>query len=247
MSIELFKTNIKYVIEMVIIYLLFKYVPNEKINDKHILLIALVAVMLHAMVENVLGIQKDINNLKQSAITCNKTCSVPTVHKKNTIEGLEVVQSEKDAFIDITQTQKNELNATNTKQNIISPNTIIRNDDGSYIIRPIIDNQATSAGSRSQDGVVANESQYSYTDFNNLPVKLNEGSFEYGYSFLPPENWYPTPPHPPVCVSEKTCPVCPVYTNTDYIDLKEWNPSRRITPPDRINVKYIEEKLNSGR
>jgi hypothetical protein len=70
---------------------------------------------------------------------------------------------------------------------------------------------------------------------------------EYGYTFLPPANWYPTPPHPPVCVTEKRCPVCPIFTNGSSTDLKQWNESRRITPPDNIDVDAVTDKLNSGR
>jgi hypothetical protein len=99
---------------------------------------------------------------------------------------------------------------------------------------------------RSTDGVMSNEMQYNYVDFNSMPF-TNTGSFEAGYSFLPPEKWYPTPQNPPVCVTEKQCPVCPVYTNGTNVELKEWDNSRRISPPDNINTKYIEEKLNSGR
>jgi hypothetical protein len=48
-------------------------------------------------------------------------------------------------------------------------------------------------------------------------------------------------------VTEKVCPVCPVYTSGTEVNLKEWNQTRRITPPDNINVNVIKEKLNSGR
>jgi hypothetical protein len=104
---------------------------------------------------------------------------------------------------------------------------ISRNEDGSYNIQIYHNPQADSIGSRSENGVLRNEMQYS--DYNTLPQNLNSGSFEYGYSFLPPANWYPVPPHPPVCVTEKQCRVCPVYTNGTNVDLKEWDSARRIT------------------
>ena len=78
-------------------------------------------------------------------------------------------------------------------------------------------------------------------------TNLNSGSFEYGYSFLPPSQWYPVPPHPPVCTVEKTCPVCPINTTGLGTDLKEWNASRRVMPPDQINTAYVIDKLNAGR
>jgi len=141
--------------------------------------------------------------------------------------------------------------------------TITQTSAGEYNIPVYKSEYVGAVSSRSEDDVLVDENQlndpnmYSnsqafnskkYTDYNTLPsFEINSGSFEYGYSFLPPTAWYPTPPHPPVCVSEKRAPVCPVYTDGAYVDLKEWNSSRRITPPDQINTKYIEEKLNSGR
>ena len=101
-------------------------------------------------------------------------------------------------------------------------------------------------GDRYNDGVINNE--YEYSDYNMLPMaENNSGNFEYGYSFMPPEKWYPQPPHPPVCVTNKRSDVMPVYTTGTPIDVKEWNESRRITPPDTIKTQYIKQKLNSGR
>ena len=100
---------------------------------------------------------------------------------------------------------------------------------------------------RQESGMINNEIEY--TDYNHLPLAdgYDVGSFEYGYSFLPPEKWYPEPPFPPLCVSEKRCPVLPSYTTGTPLDVKEWNEARRVTPPDNIKTKYIKEKLNSGR
>ena len=100
---------------------------------------------------------------------------------------------------------------------------------------------------RYQKGVMLNE--MTYNDYNTLPLNENIGNYEYdyGYTFMPPANWYPTPPNPPLCVSNKTCDVCPILTDGKTTELKKWNSSRRITPPDNINTKYIKEKLNSGR
>jgi hypothetical protein len=126
---------------------------------------------------------------------------------------------------------------------------IDRNDDGSYKINvqrrsPDI----RQVGSRAEDGVMRrSEMDYDIKSYHIIPQNVDTGNFEFGYSFLPPKDWYPTPPFPPVCVTEKQCPVCPAYTSGTNLELKEWNNSRRITPPDEINVRYVEEKLNSGR
>jgi len=105
-----------------------------------------------------------------------------------------------------------------------------------------------SGKTRSEVGPMKSEEEMQYTDYFIMPVtREDEGSFEEGYSMLPPSKWYPVPPHPPVCVTEKKCPVCPVLTSGAPVDLKEWNDSRRITPGDTINIDYAKDKLNSGR
>lgn len=88
-----------------------------------------------------------------------------------------------------------------------------------------------------------------YSDYNHLPIAVGYKShdYEYGYSFLPPEKWYPSPPRPPICVTDQRAQVMPMYANGTPMDVKEFHSSRRLTPPDRINTLFVEEKLNAGR
>ena len=62
---------------------------------------------------------------------------------------------------------------------------------------------------------------------------------------LPPKDWYPLPPYPPVCVSSTTCPVQGIYLDNTTMNLKEWRDTQKITPPDSINTDYIRNELNS--
>ena len=91
--------------------------------------------------------------------------------------------------------------------------------------------------------------QFLYSDFNRLPpsfTETKEDSFEYGYSFIPPKDWYPTAPYPPVCSSDKTCLVQPVFIDDSTMNLKEWTTNPRVTPPDNINTDYIKNVLNNS-
>jgi hypothetical protein len=92
-------------------------------------------------------------------------------------------------------------------------------------------------------------SDMGYHDYHHLPIAENytHRSDDFGYNFLPPSEWYPQPAFPPVCVTEQKCPVCPVYTIGAPVDVKEWSNSTRITQPDNINLKFVKERLNSGR
>ena len=104
-----------------------------------------------------------------------------------------------------------------------------------------------SVGSRMEDGVLPTEMPY--TDYNSLPIgaDIDTKVDDFSYTFLPPDKWYPVPPHPPVCIAEKQCPVCPVTTTGSTSNLKEWSEASRVTPGDQVNTKYLNEKLNSGR
>ena len=121
--------------------------------------------------------------------------------------------------------------------------------DGMMSYKYRTDTQKYETGkTREEAGVMKADNEMQYTDYFIMPITAeDEGSFEEGYSILPPSKWYPVPPHPPVCVTEKQCPVCPVMTSGAPVDLKEWNDSRRITPGDVINIDYAKDKMNSGR
>ena len=145
--------------------------------------------------------------------------------------------------------QESVYSSIQSELNTIKIKGINKNSDGSYTIIPINNPQTQSIGSRQNNGVMnaSDEMSLNYIDFNTLPNSPSTDIFSPGHSYLPPINWYPTPAHPPVCVTEKQCPVCPVYTEGTNIDLLNWDNSRRISPPDNINTQFIESKLNSGR
>lgn len=104
----------------------------------------------------------------------------------------------------------------------------------------------TTDNNRSISQQIDNELPYS--DYNHLPVaagyKSNE--YEYGYSFIPPEKWYPHPLRPPICLTEKRSNLLPVLAHGTPADAKEWHDANRITGSYRMNVDYVKDKLNSG-
>jgi len=144
---------------------------------------------------------------------------------------LRSVPEDKKSNINSSSMNQN-INHTSTNQNVNTVNKVNKN---------------VNTNENNNDKDINDE--LPYTDYNHLPMaeSYKTSDFEYGDSYLPPEKWYPTPPFPPVCVSGKRCPVCPVYTTGTPVDVKEWNSSRRITPPDNIKTSYIIDKLNSGK
>lgn len=104
--------------------------------------------------------------------------------------------------------------------------------------------QISAGCGRTRNDILVNEMIYS--DFNRMPPSFNDKDFEYGYSYLPPKDWYPLPPYPPVCSSNSTCLVQPTYVDNITMNLKEWHETQRFTPPDSINTTFIANELNSN-
>ena len=113
-------------------------------------------------------------------------------------------------------------------------------------------------GSRNTDKLQAlsdayGESEMKFSQLNpDMHKPLGEftkdfsNSFEYGYSYLNTNKWSVPMYRPPVCKSDEGCKVCPKSTSGYPVDVKEWNSSRKIMPPDNINTEYIN-KLNNGQ
>lgn len=283
-----------YIMEGIIIYLLLRYVPKNKLSEYDAIMTSLIVMIAYIILENLcsfFNVQAEkfnpanpesiITALKCTGNLCAKgienMSSTPeikqeseTKHKMTSEVTQEIKQEQKSK----PETKQEQKSKPETKQVQKGKQDFEQGYDQGYengyeqgfnqgygIVPgpkykggntpPPKEESKTcgiqSLGCREKDGIIENE--LGYTDYNHIPLAegYSNNDYEYGYSFLPPDKWYPQPPFPPVCVTEKKCPVCPVYTTGTPVDVKEWNSSRRITQPDRINVKYVEEKLNAGR
>jgi hypothetical protein len=95
-------------------------------------------------------------------------------------------------------------------------------------------------------------SDWKYNTFNYKKMKpLGDGLQKWtnDYVLLNTDKWAPSLAPAPVCRTEKKCPVCPNMSAgyaKQYTTLKDFNLSKKIMPPDGINVDYINDKLNKG-
>jgi hypothetical protein len=98
----------------------------------------------------------------------------------------------------------------------------------------------------------ADSSDASYNDYITpglLPLGAGLQSWKNDYILLNTDKWRPAINPIPHCKVEKECPVCPNVSAgyaKSYSTLKDFNKSRRVMPPDTINVDYIN-KLNAGK
>lgn len=243
--INLFDTKklIRYAIVFSGIVLLLKTVPSNTMDGKDLVVSALVMFALYVVVENI---------FTKASICGTENFSNKDGDEKffsNTIE-VPLNDNTKPAYdpnSSIKQTGSN--TPTHTGKPGECKDCVRKTVDeygmNTYMYKTNVQ-KYESGPTREKENVIVSEVQY--TDYNILPVTPEDSKlYEYGYSFLPPEKWYPVPPHPPVCVTEHRCPVYPITTTGTPVDMKEWDSSRRITPGDVINIDYAKDKLNSGR
>ena len=92
--------------------------------------------------------------------------------------------------------------------------------------------QIRKGDGKTQHDLLTNEIIYS--DFNRLPPSFNKFDFEPGYSYLPPKDWYPIPPYPPVCAATTMNVVSPIYVDMTTMDLKDWYQTVKFTASESI-------------
>jgi len=85
-----------------------------------------------------------------------------------------------------------------------------------------------------------------YSDYNHLPMAAGYKShdYEYGYSYLPPEKWYPQPAIPPICLTNRPSTVYESLANGTPADVKEFS---RLTGPNNVSTNFVDDRMNSGR
>ncbi|MBA42952.1 MAG: hypothetical protein CMF62_02945 [Magnetococcales bacterium] len=255
---------LRYIGQVLILYLLLKYLPDlrNKINLSEIGLVILTVLIISILCDVSCCLAFDSSDTDDSV----DNGQVPTSQCQcsGRVEGFEdKVETKLETKPETKPETKSEPEpVVEVKANIA---VVEDNVDGvaedakvvkaektfvpvqGYYGEVIKEAQRDMATSRQEDGVMVDELKF--TDFNHLPLASGYKSknYEYGYSFLPPEKWYPEPPRPPVCVTEKRCPVCPSLSTNGVADMKEWDSSRRITGPDLIDTEYVSQKLNAGR
>lgn len=266
----------KYAGVIFFIFILLKLIPRTKLENRDVLISSLVLFALYLIAENVFisnaGCKVDkldgsIGGIDLSQLTTSISQNINKVQAPQAIQAPQVpqviqapqapqvpqapqapqvIQAPQASRLTYEQQHVDDIQKPKCTNCTTTPKrTTDEFGMESYVYKSDLTKYETSK-TRESDGVIVNET--AYTDYNILPVTPEDSKlYEYGYSFLPPEKWYPVPPNPPICVTEKKCPVCPVTTTGTPVDMKEWNDSRRITPGDVINIDYAKDKLNSGR
>lgn len=247
---------IRYGIVFIAIFILLKAIPNNSMSNRDILVSSIVLFALYVIAENVFTKASICDNKEKFETTSEEEQELvaPTPTPQIIMPPVEQTSS---LFVSSSSPPSSNISShsmisVNQSNNDMKPGECVdcvnkTTDEfgmDSYIYK--VNRKYESGITRADAGVMKSEVQY--TDYNILPVTPEDSRlYEYGYSYLPPEKWYPTPQHPPICVTEKRSVITPILTTGSPVDMKEWDSSRRITPGDVINIDYARDKLNSGR
>lgn len=180
----------KYVMLLIVIMIMLKYLPNQSMSNNEIIVLSVVLVLSYLLTDNIVTIYEQ----PKSEAFCSALCGIEKMTNiTNTPQTIPIIQTQPI----IQETVKNEtITSENKYTNILEePNVYIPTDKD-------------------------------YVNYNQLPMADNynaSNDFEYGYSFLPPEKWYPEPSTPPICLTEKRSPITPSYTTGIPLDAKVWN------------------------
>ena len=100
-------------------------------------------------------------------------------------------------------------------------------------------------------GNVLNEYNENDTFTSQLLKPLGENGngltnkWDHDYILLNTDKWGPALNPPPVCKTEKTCPVCPNLTTGYPLMVRDFDNTRRITPPIEADIKQMNNTTSS--
>jgi len=241
-------TTMRYLAQASAVFLIFKYLPEitngsitTKASNIDILMITVILMLVYILFENLSNMNKPDLSLSEKTAMCQNVCSLRSesqnVEKMTSLSETKNPSSQSTAFV------------YNPNDVSVSVQPIVIDTNKPSPVNTMLPPQLTQAkpDTRYMNGVITDDIPYD-VDYNHLPMASGSDStnYETGYSYMPPKEWYPPAARPPVCITDKQCPVCPVYTSGTPLDMKEWNESIKISPPDNINQGVVN-KLNAGR
>ena len=255
----------RYIIFGIIICMIMQMSTDKKISARSLLLTAVAIVLACVFLESVFDLFKKDEDIQSK---CSSVCAVQQNEHFNADNDGQVIDGQ--VFDGDEQFDDPIIDGDNDNQNVDGENASEENaseedesldkeenkfayaemvnsvNDGNKLNVNETDMPFSTDDGQNFNGLNEGINYANYKDYNHIPVPKDYISSydDYGYSFLPPEKWYPQPPNPPVCISDKVCPVCPGLTTGSNMELKQWDNARNIIQPDHINVKYIKQNLN---
>jgi hypothetical protein len=235
MIISVFKHLFKYIIFGVIIYLLLTYIPKQPLDIPNQTIMFIIALTSFIIIDLIVNYQK------------MKFYLAKYIWKTQNLQNGNLNGSCNCSMEKFTETQPVPPIIPEIQQPITVP----------VIATPqqVIPSQPIIPSVQSNTNVPTKEAETSEMKYTELPPEMHQplgtydntftNDFDHGYTYLNTDKWSVPMRRPPVCIQEKECPVCPTFTTGTNMELKDF--PMTVNYPEKINVNYIQDKMNKMR
>jgi hypothetical protein len=234
---------LKYLVYAMVLYLLFTFIPKNKIILTDLLLIVTILILFNIFYDlleltfikiNLEGFNpydknlfSDIKNYELNPKKLNKNEEIdPNIitnnkSKQDNNTDLEITKITQDNIIKSESNDKEQDNITNLKSNDKEQDNLKSNDKEQDV-------SALETSTNNFASLVLSEEDTNKKDKINYNPKTNKSvnEFIYGYSFLHTDNWNIPTERKPICKNVKPCKICPRKTYGFKNDLMKWHSTK---------------------
>jgi len=186
-------------------------------------------------IDSTMKVQQNVENIENINVTYEEEMKKQQLIKKtkNVIENFDNQMNNQNNNQNNNQMNNQNNNQNNKQNNNQNNNKLVKketysSDDISQIITMLQNMQNNQMGDSNASLQPLGQNGDGYTN-----------SWDQDYVILNTNKWAPSLNPPPVCKAEKECPVCPSITSGYPLSLKEFDSTRRITPPINADIQSM--------
>jgi ribosome-binding protein aMBF1 (putative translation factor) len=260
---------IKFVLYLLFVGGAVTYLTKNNLDEKSRYILIFVLILPYLFMDQMYNYTEVSTNYENNKQTVNNTVSVVRLNQKtenmnnaHNIENIENINITYEEEIKKQELAKQELAKKELEKKLQITKNMIENFENQTVnnvqrkekyepTEPTTTNQVNDLSQiismlQKIQTLQNNMNNSSSSPSNTLePLGQNGDGFTNGwdqdYTLLNTNKWAPSLNPPPVCKAEKTCPVCPSITSGYPLSLKEYDSSRKITPP--INADLASMNL----
>ena len=235
---------VKFCIYCLFIILSVNYLTKNRLDDNSKYLIIAVLIIPYLYIDTLTNFT-NINEYDNESFSGSMSNIEKKENKKEQIKQPIITLSKEEEITNKNVDEEIKIKKQNTINEHFNSSSDTLSDEQ---IKKIINIIKKEKLIEKYDGAPSNASDsISNTSLSNNPdyQPLGENGDNYtnkwdqDYILLNTQKWAPTMKPTPVCKAEKECPVCPSLTSGYPISLKEFESSRKVTPPINVDLNQI--------
>ena len=216
------------------------YLTKDKLDEKsrYILIgILILPYIFMDQMSNFTNVTSDLSGNEQEQESSKYQISRPETYSNLMPPKIELSKFEKVENIKAVEEIKNKQKDSSKNMFTLEEVQNLLNNAKNIKNKPIIENY----GSMYNEDVQTNyNDDAGFTSQELKPLGQNGNGFtnswDHDYILLNTDKWAPALKPPPVCKTEKKCPVCPNLTSGYPLMLRDFDSTRKITPPIQVDT-----------